>query len=190
MHYIELIDETGRFDFIHGDFLSIYADTSKFIKITDEDYQTYLTYSTSLGELKYVDGKITYTPPQIDHAALKKAQQSQAWELIKQKRYDNVHSGCYIKSVDKWFHSDEPSRIQYLTLNTLPKLPPDLNWKTMNNTFVTMTDELLNELTMTLLQKEQQDFANAERHRLAMLESDNPLEYDFSDGWSATYEPE
>ncbi|WP_456306460.1 hypothetical protein [Moraxella catarrhalis] len=50
-----------------------------------------------------------------------------------------------------------------------------------------MTKDLLNEIAMTMLTEEQADFANAEKHRLAMLESDNPLEYDYSDGWSAIY---
>lgn len=41
---------------------------------------------------------------------------------------------------------------------------------------------------MTILTTEQADFANAEKHRLAMLKVDNPLEYDYSQGWSATYD--
>lgn len=187
MHYINLIDDSGRFDFIHGDFLSIYADTSSFIKITDEDYQTYLAYSTSPYELKYVEGKITYTPQDTDHIALKKARQAWVWEDIKQKRHTNTRGGVYIKSVGKWFHNDDSSRTQYLALQVLPKLPDHLMWKTMNNEFVPMTKDLLNEIAMTMLTEEQADFANAEKHRLAMLESDNPLEYDYSDGWSAIY---
>ncbi|SKN87598.1 Uncharacterised protein [Mycobacteroides abscessus subsp. massiliense] len=35
---------------------------------------------------------------------------------------------------------------------------------------------------------EQADFANAERHKAAMLKAENPLEYDYSDGWTANYE--
>ena len=41
---------------------------------------------------------------------------------------------------------------------------------------------------MTILQAEQADFANAEKHRLAMLQAQNPLEYDYSKGWTAIYE--
>lgn len=188
MHHIKLINDKGHFEFIHEDFLYLYSDTADFIAITHEDYQTY--FQSANQELIYQDGKIISVSNQISADEIKQINQELVWSSIKDTRSHHTHSGVYIASVDKWFHTDESSRIQYLTLSTLPNLPSDLNWKTMNNTFVTMTDELLNELTMTLLQKEQADFANAERHRLAMLESDNPLEYDFSDGWSAIYESE
>ena len=55
----------------------------------------------------------------------------------------------------------------------------------MDNSFVPMTRELLDELTLTLISDEQHDFQNAERHKAAMLKAANPLEYDYSDGWSA-----
>ena len=51
-----------------------------------------------------------------------------------------------------------------------------------------MTRELLDELSMQLLLDEQADFANAERHRAAMLQADNPLDYDYSSGWTATFQ--
>ena len=114
--------------------------------------------------------------------------QAQVWEAIKQKRYDNARGGVFIKSVKKWFHTDDSSRTQYLALQILPDLPPDLMWKTMDNSFVKLTKPLLTELAMTILQAEQADFANAERHRVAMMDANNPLDYDFSRGWSDTYD--
>lgn len=114
--------------------------------------------------------------------------QAQTWEAIKQKRHTITRGGVYLKSVDKWFHSDDPSRTQYLTLQVLPNLPSDLMWKTMDNSFVPMTKELISELATTMLIKEQADFANAERHRLAMLQAEDPLSYDYSSGWSQTHE--
>lgn len=113
--------------------------------------------------------------------------QAQAWERIKQKRHTNTRGGVFIKSVGKWFHNDDPSRTQYLALQVLPSLPDNLMWKTMDNEFVPMTKALLAEIAMTMLTEEQADFANAERHRLAMLQADDPLAYDYSTGWSNTY---
>lgn len=121
-------------------------------------------------------------------AVLKAQAQTQAWERIKQKRHDNARGGVYIKSVGKWFHNDDPTRTQYLALQVLPSLPDNLMWKTMDNEFVPMTKALLNEIAMTMLAEEQNDFANAEKHRLAMLKADNPLDYDYSTGWSKTHE--
>lgn len=120
-------------------------------------------------------------------AELKIQAQAQAWEAIKAKRHAVTRGGVFIKSVGKWFHNDDPSRTQYLALQVLPSLPETLMWKTMDNEFVPMNKALLNEIAMTMLVKEQNDFANAERHRLAMLKADNPLEYDYSTGWSQTH---
>lgn len=118
---------------------------------------------------------------------LKAQAQSEVWERIKQKRHASTHGGVFIKSVGKWFHTDASSRTQYLALQILPELPSDLMWKTMDNSFVKMDKALITELAMTILQAEQANFSNAEKHRSAMLQADNPLEYDYSSGWSEIY---
>ena len=118
-------------------------------------------------------------------AELKAEQQAEMWERIKAKRAQSRHAGIYINSIKKWFHSDADSRMQYTFLRTLDKLPENLMWKTMDNSFVPMTRELLDELTLKLISDEQHDFQNAERHKAAMLKAENPLDYDYSGGWSA-----
>ena len=135
--------------------------------------------------MSLVDGKISIIKPSKPN---KKDLQSQIWEQIKAHRYAVTRGGVYINSVGKWFHSDDASRAQYLALQILPSLPDNLMWKTMDNTFVKMTKELLAEIAKTMMEEEQANFANAERHRMAMLQADNPLEYDYSTGWSETYE--
>lgn len=127
----------------------------------------------------------TWTLDKTAAAKLKAEQQAEMWERIKAKRAQSCHAGIYINSVKKWFHSDAESRMQYTFLRTLDKLPEKQLWKTMDNSFVPMTRELLDELTLKLIADEQHDFQNAERHKAAMLKAENPLEYDFSDGWSA-----
>ena len=119
--------------------------------------------------------------------ARKTAQQEEMWTRIKQKRHGNLRSGVYVKSIGKWLHSDDESRAQYTFMRTMPALPEKMVWKTMDNTFVPMTKALLDELSLQLLADEQADFANAEHHRAAMLKADNPLDYDYSGGWTANY---
>lgn len=119
--------------------------------------------------------------------ARKTAQQEEMWTRIKQKRHGNLRGGVYVKSIGKWLHSDDESRAQYTFMRTMPALPEKMVWKTMDNTFVPMTKALLDELSLQLLADEQADFANAERHRAAMLKAGNPLDYDYSDGWTANY---
>ena len=120
--------------------------------------------------------------------ARKAAQQEEMWERIKAKRYDNLRHGVFVKSVGKWFYTNDESRTQYILLRTMKTLPPNLKWKTMENDFVLMTRELLDEMTTQMVLDEQADFANAERHKAAMLKAENPLEYDYSGGWTANYE--
>ena len=121
-------------------------------------------------------------------ARLKAEQQEEMWERIKAKRYDNLRHGVFVKSVGKWFQTDDASRTQYLALAVMPRLPEKLPWKTMDNSFVNMTKALLGELMEQMLIDEQADFANAEKHKAAMLKAENPLEYDYSSGWTANYE--
>lgn len=186
MHHIKLIDDKGHFEFIHEDFLYLYSDTADFIAITHEDYQTYVQSVNQ--EPIYQDGKIISLNNQISADEIKQTNQELIWSAIKDKRHNNTRGGVYISSIDKWFHTDESSRIQYLALITLPSLPDNLQWKTMDNSFIVLTRPLLTELTSAMLLKEQQDFMNAEQHKQRMMQADNPLDYDYSTGWSETYQ--
>ena len=134
------------------------------------------------------DGEQWHIDPECA-AWLKAEQQAEVWERIKAKRADNLRHGVYVKSVDKWFHTDDNSRTQYIALAVMPRLPEKLAWKTMDNSFINMTKVLLEELMAQMLVDEQADFANAEKHRAAMLKADKPLEYDYSGGWTANFEP-
>ena len=133
------------------------------------------------------DGEQWHIDPECA-ARLKAEQQDEMWERIKAKRYDNLRHGVFVKSVGKWFQTDDASRTQYLALAVMPRLPEKLPWNTMDNSFVNMTKALLGELMEQMLVDEQADFANAERHRAAMLQAENPLEYDYSDGWTANFD--
>lgn len=187
MYYIHLTDEKGNFELIDGELLFLYdIDADDLIAVSDDDYQLYCT--NHKGDTLFIDGKFVFNDVKIDPKAIKTQHQSQIWEAIKQKRHAITRGGVYVKSVKKWFHTDDSSRTQYLALQILPELPPELMWKTMDNSFVKLDKALLTELAMTILTAEQADFANAERHRALMLQADNPLEYDYSDGWTAIYD--
>ena len=133
------------------------------------------------------DGEQWHIDPECA-ARLKAEQQAEVWERIKAKRADNLRHGVYVKSAGKWFHTDDNSRTQYIALAGMPRLPEKLVWKTMDNSFVNMTKALLGELMEQMLIDEQADFANAERHKAAMLKAEHPLEYDYSDGWTANFD--
>ena len=144
----------------------------------------HLTLIAPPSELHQWNGK-AWTLSKEAAAAVKAEQQAEMWERIKAKRAQSCHAGIYIKSLEKWLHSDADSRQQYTFLRTLDKLPENLMWKTVDNSFVPMTRALLDELSLKLIADEQHDFQNAERHKAAMLKAENPLDYDYSSGWSA-----
>ena len=83
------------------------------------------------------DGEKWHIDPECA-AKLKAEQQAEVWERIKQKRYDNLRQGVYVKSVGKWFQTDDATRLQYLTLRTLDAeaFPLKEPWKTMDNTYI------------------------------------------------------
>lgn len=137
------------------------------------------------------DGEQWHIDPECA-ARLKAEQQDEMWERIKQKRYDNLRHGVYIKSVGKWFQTDDATRMQYLALaleSVTGGFKKPINWKTMDNSFLMLTPELLREIMQAMHDDEQADFINAEKHKAAMLQADKPLEYDYSGGWTANFEP-
>lgn len=177
------------------------------VAVRAEEYALLLAGQAQGGQIAAdSDGRPVLTPPRPSDyhewdgkkwkisktaAARKKADAVAAvWEKIKQKRHENLRGGVYVESVGKWFHNTDEARQQYTFMRTLPQLPPDLQWKTMDGGFVNLTRALLDELSLKLLADEQQDFANAERHRVLMEQSDEPEHYDYSDGWTENYREE
>lgn len=111
---------------------------------------------------------------------------SAAWGRIKAKR-EHVKSGG-VKVGDKWFHTDDASRIQHMALNMMgAAIPANLQWKTMDGSFVTMNQALAGQVFQAVAVLDMQAFAKAEEHRVAMEASNDPASYDFSAGWPASF---
>ena len=204
--------DTGHgLEIIDGDWLHLYLSPEKaaeplqhgLIKLSEALHRQLINHQD---DHPYIErGEVVFNPrPSAAHewdeanrqwrldaaraARLKAEQQAEVWERIKAKRYDNLRHGVFVKSVGKWFQTDDASRTQYLALVVMPRLPEKLPWKTMDNSFVNMTKALLGDLMEQMLVDEQADFANAERHKAAMEKAESPLEYDYSDGWTANFD--
>ena len=204
--------DTGHgLEIIDGDWLHLYLSPEKaaeplqngLIKLSEAQHRQLINHQD---DHPYIErGEVVFNPrPSAAHewdeanrqwrldaaraARLKAEQQAEVWERIKAKRYDNLRHGVFVKSVGKWFQTDDASRTQYLALAVMPRLPEKLPWKTMDNSFVNMTKALLGDLMEQMLVDEQADFANAERHKAAMEKAESPLEYDYSDGWTANFD--
>lgn len=109
------------------------------------------------------------------------------WEVIKAERDRRTDQGGY-KVGTKWFHSDQKSRAQQLGLVLLgASIPANLQWKIMDGTFVTMTQQLAGQVLAAAAASDQAIFAAAEAHRQAMEASADPAAYDFSTGWPKVF---
>ncbi|KLT48727.1 hypothetical protein KARACHI_02590 [Pasteurella multocida subsp. multocida] len=115
-------------------------------------------------------------------------QQDEMWEKIKKKRYENGLGGVYIARVGKWFQTGEEEKTKYLGLDKVIDSLGEIDWKCYDNSFIKMNRTLLNEIFLQMVVDENADHINAEKHRAEMMKSVEPLNYDFSTGWSANYE--
>ena len=112
--------------------------------------------------------------------------QAARWEAIKVERDRRKEAGYQVGT--KWFHGDTSSRIQQLGLMIMGAgVPANLQWKTMDGTFVAMTPTLAGQVFGAAAANDQAIFAKAEQHRVGMEASADPSSYDFSGGWPLTF---
>lgn len=118
---------------------------------------------------------------------------AEVWERIKAERDRRKYLG--VKVGAHWFHSDDASRIQQLSLVLMGQnMPAGIQWKTLTSTpppvFVTMTPALALSIFNGTAASDMAVFAAAEAHRVAMEASADPGAYDFSGGWPVSVENE
>jgi hypothetical protein len=101
------------------------------------------------------------------------------WDRLKQIRDELTESGgCLVQG--KWFHTDVRSKQQQIALVMMgASIPANLQWKTMDGSFITMTQALAAELFASQAAREQAIFATAEAKRV----DDSPL----YEGWPDRY---
>jgi hypothetical protein len=98
---------------------------------------------------------------------------------LKQIRDDlTENGGCLVGG--KWFHTDVKSKQQQMALTMAGmSLPDNLQWKTMDGSFVTMTPALATELFAAQLAREATIFAICQ----AKQQDDTPI----NEGWPERY---
>lgn len=108
------------------------------------------------------------------------------WAAIKAERDRRKAGG--VKVGAKWFHSDDGSRIQQMGLVMMgASIPANPQWKTMDGSFITMTQTLASQVFQAVAASDQAIFTAAETHRVAMEASADPASYDYSGGWPKIY---
>ena len=105
------------------------------------------------------------------------------WSQIKAERDKRTQTGGY-KASDKWFHSDTFSRSQQIGLTMMgTNIPAGLMWKTMDGSFVEMTQALANEIFISAGVSDGSTFAYAEVLKAQIESSNNPSSIDIYSGW-------
>lgn len=111
---------------------------------------------------------------------------TEIWERIKAERDRRKAGG--VKVGAKWFHSDDGSRIQQMGLVMMgASIPANLQWKTMDGSFITMSQTLAQQVFGAVAASDQTIFAASEMHKAAMEASADPASYDYSGGWPKIY---
>lgn len=105
---------------------------------------------------------------------------------IKAERDRRTQEGGY-PAGGKWFHSDTISRTQQIGLILMgASMPADIQWKTMDGSFVTMTPALAQQIFQAAGVQDTQTFAAAQ---VAIAQATNdPYNFDFAAiAWPAIY---
>ena len=91
---------------------------------------------------------------------------------------------------DKWYASDSASRTQLLGLAAAgANIPVNLQWKTMDGSYVTMTAELASQILVTAIASDNAIFEYGETQKANVANSATPSTYDWKTGWPVGYTP-
>lgn len=107
------------------------------------------------------------------------------WMAIKAERDARKANGVLVGA--HWMHSDDSSRIQQLALVMFGANLPAINWKCLGGEFVVMTPTFASQIFQASAASDVAIFTVAETHKAHMMASADPIAYDFSSGWPATY---
>ena len=170
---------TGCFYPLHIEYAALPNDV---IEVPQSDFEAAM--ARNYGDtLTIVDGRIVVVPaPALTTDEIV----ASVWGKIKAERDCRRIGG--VKIGDKWFHSDDTSRIQQMGLVMLgANMSPTLQWKTLDGSFVSMTPALAQQIFNAIAVSDQTIFSVAETHLAALKTSADPVNYDYSTGWPAVY---
>ena len=205
---LHLLDKEGHFELIDEDFIHLYnLDESALIKLTAKQLAQYQALNAE--NVIFTNGQFSGRPrrpsPECEWnekaekwevskeklTALLAEQRAQIRAKINAKRDACVDGGAYVAAIDKWVDSDEKGRATLVEIkadfdlngkdNTYTLICADNSAKTINfDEFKAVWDAV-----KTLKEKM---FENAYMHKILLEQAENPLEYDWSIGWSKTYD--
>lgn len=127
-----------------------------------------------------------------EQQAVKKSEEiAKMKEKINAMRDEKSAGGVYVESLGKWFDSDGKAQSKLLGLKATIDLVGNemtVNWTCADNSdFENFGKAQLTVVIAAILTAENHNHTVARQHKAALDQADNPLEYDYSSGWSKTY---
>lgn len=121
---------------------------------------------------------------------IKQEQIIQVREAINVLRDKKINGGVYVPAIDKWIDTDATAERNILSVKATFDLFGDqeIPWTFADNSVAMINKEKLLVIWQVLMEAKTSNHANALKHKAIVEQVENPLEYDYSSGWTQTYE--
>ncbi|BFU60757.1 MULTISPECIES: DUF4376 domain-containing protein [Rodentibacter] len=179
--------------------------------IADHRGKTYYDKSTQretvMTELGEIPSNLTALKPKNEHEAWN--ENAERWEISAEKQTALLNeqrekirieinalrdkkncNGVYVSALGKWFDNDDAAYQNLLGFKASLDLLGDYEtaWICADNSVIPdFNKEKLTQVIAQIMQDKTANVQNAMRHKIALEQSRNPSEYNFSDGWTQTY---
>ncbi|MWQ09076.1 DUF4376 domain-containing protein [Glaesserella parasuis] len=175
--------KNGFYDDSHGGFVPEGA-----CEISAETYRLLLE-GQAQGKLIINDGE--GNPILVEPAPIPiEEQRQQVRNAINALRDKKINGGVYVPAIDKWIDTDATAERNILSVKATFDLFGDqeIPWTFADNSVAMINKEKLLVIWQVLMEAKTGNHANALKHKAMVEQVENPLEYDYSDGWTQTYE--
>lgn len=121
-------------------------------------------------------------------AALLQQQREQICEQINALKVEKTKGGVLLNG--HWFDTDGEAQINVMGAYNGMLLAglKSRQWTTYDNQIVTITLDEMKALYLAVLNVKDHNHKTSIMHKRAVIESDDPIHYDYSTGWSETYD--
>lgn len=185
------------------------TDNKNWVEVNDEEIDGISASITGGGAVWIENGKIKYSgkaPSEFHIFDREKkqfviSQEKQAELFIKQraeiraqinaKRDECVNGGVFVPEINKWVDTDDKGR------STLVEIKADFDLNGKNNTYTLICAdntaqvihfEEFKAVWNTVKTLKEKMYENAYMHKVLLEQSENPTDYNWSTGWSKTYQ--
>lgn len=181
------------------------------IKVSEKEYQLLTAGRNSGREIVLMNGTPTLTSVrpssyhqwndkawEISESDLQAVRENHKYakrEAINRKRDEVCFGGIYIETLGKWFDTDETSFVKMIGAKSVmdddfangQQIKPEL-WICADNSIVQLGRDELALIIRSIKQNVSNMHAVAVQHKMHLEQVENPADYDFSAGWSKTYQ--